>query len=63
LTRSDEAQLVLVDAKGSEVLVSKESIEQQQQSAVSPMPADFDQAISGDQFRDLLTYLLSLRGS
>lgn len=55
------AVLVLVDSNGKELTVSKDSVDQQIATRLSPMPANIAERLTEDQFRDLVTYLLSLR--
>lgn len=58
--RSEGAQLIVVDEKGKEIAISKDSIETQKQNQNSPMPANFHELLSPQQRSDLLAYLLSL---
>ena len=55
--------LVLVDAAGTEVRVTKGKIEKRETIALSLMPAAFDQILDKDQFNDLLAWLLEQRPS
>lgn len=61
--RIEGARLVLVDSKGEEISVAANSIEQQLLSNLSPMPANFSESLTEEQFRQLLAYLLALRSS
>jgi hypothetical protein len=53
--------LILVDGKGEEVAVPVDSIDEKVPSKLSPMPANFVESLSEQDFRHLVTYLLSLR--
>jgi putative heme-binding domain-containing protein len=53
--------LVLVDAAGQEIRVAKAEIEKRESTALSLMPAAFDQILEDDQFNDLLAWLLVQR--
>ena len=59
--QTEGARLVLVDSKGEEISVPTDSIDQQILSNLSPMPANFGESLTVEQFRQLLAYLLSLR--
>jgi putative heme-binding domain-containing protein len=61
LLRQDGAVLVLADAQGKEVRVKESDIEERSVSNLSPMPANFAEAIKPEEFRDLMAYLLSQR--
>ncbi|MFQ3649683.1 MAG: c-type cytochrome, partial [Gemmataceae bacterium] len=61
LLRQDGAVLVLADAQGKEVRVKESDIEERSVSNLSPMPANFAEAIKPQEFRDLMAYLLSQR--
>ena len=63
IKRTEGARLVLVDSKGEEISVATDSIEQRVLSILSPMPANFGESLTEEQFRQLLAYLLALRGS
>jgi putative heme-binding domain-containing protein len=63
IKRTEGARLVLVDSKGEEISVATDSIEQQVLSNLSPMPANFGESLTDEQFRQLLAYLLALRSS
>jgi putative heme-binding domain-containing protein len=60
IKRTDGAQLVIVDQKGTEITVAVDSIEEQKEVGSSPMPANFHESLRGQQMRNLLAYLLSL---
>ena len=57
------SRLVLVDSQGRELSVALSDIARREPSILSPMPANFSETLSPEQFRDLLSYLLSLRSS
>jgi len=59
LLREEGEILVLADAQGKEVRVSKTSVEERGLSQLSPMPANFSEQISEPDFYRLLAYLLS----
>lgn len=59
IKRTDGVQLILVDQKGKEIAVSKDEIERQSQTSLSPMPANFIETLNESQARDLLAYLLT----
>ena len=61
--RTEGARLILVNSKGEEVSVATDSIDQRVLSNLSPMPANFWESLTEEQFRQLLAYLLSLRSS
>lgn len=63
IKRKEGARLILVNSKGEEVSVATDSIDQQVLSNLSPMPANFGESLTPEQFRQLLAYLLSLRSS
>jgi len=63
IKRTEGATLVIVDSKGEETSVATDSIDQKVLSNLSPMPANFGETLSEDQFRQLMAYLLSLRSS
>ncbi|MFT4558463.1 MAG: hypothetical protein ACI92S_003844, partial [Planctomycetaceae bacterium] len=43
--------------------VATDSVEQNVLSNLSPMPANFGETLTEEQFRQLMAYLLSLRSS
>ena len=55
--------MVLVDSKGEEISVATVTINQNVLANLSPMPANFGETLSEEQFRHLLAYLLSLRSA
>lgn len=57
----DGERLILIDQRGQEISIPKDSIEEQISSRRSPMPDNFATALPEDQFEDLLAWLLSLR--
>ena len=61
LLREEGEILVLADAQGKEVRVPKSSVEERQNSPLSPMPANLAEQIAEDDFNRLLAYLLSRR--
>ena len=62
IKRTEGEQVVLVDSKGQEVPVAKKLIDEQFPSTLSPMPANFGESLTEQDFREILAYLLSLRG-
>jgi putative heme-binding domain-containing protein len=63
LLREDGQVLVIANAQGQEVRVSKSAIDDRQTSPLSPMPANFADQIPETDFYRLLAYLLSKRES
>lgn len=63
IKRTEGARLVLVNSKGEEISVATDSIDQNVLSNLSPMPANFGETLSEEQFRQVMAYLLSLRSS
>jgi len=63
IKRTEGARMVLVDSKGEEISVATDTINQNVLSNLSPMPANFGETLSEEQFRHLIAYLLSLRSS
>ena len=62
LVRREEGErLVLVDATGKEVGIPKSSVESRNELETSLMPDNFAEAISTDEFRHLMAFLLSQR--
>ena len=61
LLREEGEILVLADAQGKEVRVPRASVVERKTSPLSPMPANFADQISEDDFNRLLDYLLSKR--
>jgi putative heme-binding domain-containing protein len=58
LTREEGETVVLVDAYGKEMTLSKADIESRKFSNYSPMPANINEKISEEEFRNLMSYLL-----
>jgi putative heme-binding domain-containing protein len=58
LLKEEGAVLVLADAQGKEVRVPKDEVEERAVSQVSPMPANFGDALPEPDFYHLLAYLL-----
>jgi putative heme-binding domain-containing protein len=61
LLREEGAIFVLADAQGKEVRVPRSSVVERRTSPLSPMPANFTDLVSEDEFNRLLAYLLSRR--
>lgn len=61
LLRQEGAVLVLADAQGKEVRVKENEVEERSVSNLSPMPANFAEAIPEADFYRLIAYLLSQR--
>jgi len=61
LLKEEGAVLVLADAQGKEVRVSKDEVEERSTSQASPMPANFAEQIPEADFNNLLAYLLTLQ--
>jgi putative heme-binding domain-containing protein len=59
--REEGQVIVLADAQGKEVRVSKANVQERSVGPLSPMPANFAEQISAADFNDLLAYLLSQR--
>lgn len=55
------AQFILVDQKGKEIAIPKNSIERETKTTVSPMPANFSETLTERQMSDLVAYLLALK--
>ena len=62
LRPSDGARLLLVDGEGKELSIPEDDVASKTPSTFSPMPANLGETFGDDQLRDLLAYLLSLRG-
>ena len=60
-TDSESPQVTIIDSQGKEIVIRKDQIEEQKMTTVSPMPANFSEAISEQDFADLLSYLLGAR--
>ena len=64
LVLREEGEVVIVaDALGKEVRITKSSIDERNVSQLSPMPANLVEQIPEPDFYNLLSYLLSLRPS
>ncbi|MCS7159643.1 MAG: c-type cytochrome [Gemmatales bacterium] len=59
--RDQGEHIVFADHQGKEFVVARGDIERMQVSPLSPMPANFHEAIPDSEFADLLAYLRSLR--
>ena len=59
--REEGQVIVLADAQGKEVRVSKGNVSERSVSQLSPMPADFVERVPEAEFNHLLAYLLSQR--
>jgi len=61
LLKEEGEVLVLADAQGKEVRVSKDAVEERSTSQISPMPANFAEQVPEADFYHLLAYLLTLQ--
>ncbi|HEY7425330.1 MAG TPA: c-type cytochrome, partial [Gemmataceae bacterium] len=61
LLKEEGAVLVLADAQGKEVRVSKDAVDERSTSQVSPMPGNFVEQVPEADFNNLLAYLLTLQ--
>ena len=61
VTKNEGNLILLVDATGKEIQVDRANIEEQKVTNLSPMPANFAEAITEAEFRDLAGYLLGQR--
>jgi putative heme-binding domain-containing protein len=59
--REEGPQLILADSHGKEITLAKAEIDAQQKTALSLMPANVSEVVTGDEFLDLIGYLLSQR--
>jgi len=60
LPRKEEGQTVtVIDSTGKEIAIDKDKIASREQSKLSLMPTGFHEAIKGDEFNDLIAFLLS----
>jgi putative heme-binding domain-containing protein len=59
LLREEGEVVVLADATGKEISIPRSSIEDRKIAPLSPMPANFSEQVTEEQFLQLLTYLLS----
>lgn len=56
-----DATLSLVDLQGKVTLIPKDEIENRKETTSSPMPANFGETLSAEDFTDLIGFLLSNR--
>jgi putative heme-binding domain-containing protein len=63
LLKEEGQVLVLADAQGKEVRVSKDAVDERSTSQISPMPANLSEQIPEADFYNLLAYLLTLQSS
>jgi putative heme-binding domain-containing protein len=61
IVRETEDAIVLRDATGAETRIERKEIREMHPSAVSLMPSGLEQALTREEFADLLAYLQSLR--
>jgi putative heme-binding domain-containing protein len=61
LLKEEGAILVLADAQGKEVRISRDAVAERSTSQMSPMPADLADKILEAEFQHLLAYLLAQR--
>ena len=61
IARQDASVLVLRDASGAETLLRNDQIQQMERRATSIMPEGLENAMTRDEFRDLLAFLQDLR--
>lgn len=61
LLREEGDSLVLMDSTQDEIRVRREDVLERRESLLSPMPADFAERMTPEEFDDLLAYLLNLR--
>jgi putative heme-binding domain-containing protein len=59
--REEGQVIVLADAQGKEVRVTKGNVTERSVSQLSPMPADFVERVPEAEFNNLMAYLLSQR--
>jgi len=59
--REEGAVLVLANSAGKEFTVAKADVTDRRETTTSLMPANFGEALTVEQFNDLLTYLLDQR--
>jgi putative heme-binding domain-containing protein len=62
LLREEGEVVVLADNQGKEVRIEKKAIEERATSPLSPMPANWSEAMSETELNHLLAYLLQQRG-
>lgn len=63
LLETTGARAVLVNGEGQQVSIPNRDIEEKTTSRLSPMPSNVAEKLSRDEFRDLMSYLLSLGGN
>lgn len=61
LARLEGDSMVMIDGKGQETRIPLASIEQQTRTQLSPMPSNLGETLKSEDFRHLVSYLLSLR--
>ena len=61
VTKNEGNLVILVDALGKDIPIERTNIEEQKVTTLSPMPANFAEAMNESEFRNLLGYLLSQR--
>ena len=60
LPRREEGEmLILADSTGNEISIPKKNIEARRESESSPMPENFGDVLSPEDFNQLLAFLLS----
>ena len=59
LLKEEGEVIVIANAEGKEVRVPKMDVEEKVISPLSPMPANFAERVSAEDFNRLLAYLLS----
>ncbi len=63
LLRQDGTVLVLADAEGKEVRIPETTVAERKVTPLSPMPANWGDAIDPTDFRHLMAYLVSRRAT
>jgi putative heme-binding domain-containing protein len=61
LLRQEGAVLILADSQGKEVRIPEETVEERVVSQTSPMPANFTDQMTEQEFYHLMAYLLAQR--
>ncbi len=61
VTKNEGNLVILVDAMGKDIPIERSNIEEQKVTNLSPMPANFAEAMNESDFRNLLGYLLAQR--
>jgi putative heme-binding domain-containing protein len=59
LRREEGETLVFVDSQGKEIAVAKKEIAERRESQISLMPSNFAEALTKDEFNDLMAFLLA----